>query len=329
MGKKVLGTLMAGMLAIAMLTVGCGGGDKAGAPKSKELRPVRVGYFGGTCEAPIYVAYENGIFKKHGLNVELVKVKASTTKEMVATGKVDALMASPGTFKPIEQGMNIKLTAGIHTGCIQAVVPVDSPVKSVADLKGRTIGVESMGGPPMIYLSMEMLRIGMDPKKDVAWRVYPGPQLIQALEKKEIDAFGTWDPFPQIAANEGKARIFFSNTHTQPYADQLCCYVAINSKVVSDEPEIARLLTNAFAEATAWVGAHPKEAAQIGVDKKYVGGSLELNTQLLSAYKWISDPEKSRKDYAFFLNGMKQLNVLDASTQVEDLVKHSFVILAK
>jgi energy-coupling factor transporter ATP-binding protein EcfA2 len=155
MGKKVLGTLMAGMLAIAMLTVGCGGGDKAGAPKSKELRPVRVGYFGGTCEAPIYVAYENGIFKKHGLNVELVKVKASTTKEMVATGKVDALMASPGTFKPIEQGMNIKLTAGIHTGCIQAVVPVDSPVKSVADLKGRTIGVESMGGPPMIYLSME------------------------------------------------------------------------------------------------------------------------------------------------------------------------------
>jgi ABC-type nitrate/sulfonate/bicarbonate transport system substrate-binding protein len=75
------------------------------------------------------------------------------------------------------------------------------------------------------------------------------------------------------------------------------------------------LLTNAFAEATAWVGAHPKEAAQIGVDKKYVGGSLELNTQLLSAYKCISRPGKIRKDYAFFLKRMKHVNVLDASTR--------------
>ncbi len=328
MGKKMLAAMLTGLLAAAFLAAGCGG-DKAAAPKGKELRPVRVGYYGGTCEAPIYAAYENGIFKKHGLNVELVKITAATTKENIATGKVDAIMASPGSFKSIEQGLNIKLTAGIHTGCIQAVAPVDSPVKSVADLKGKTVGVENIGGPPMIYLSMELLKLGLDPKKDVTWRAYPGPQLIQALEKKEIDAFGTWDPFPQIVANEGKARIFFSNTHTQPYADQLCCYVGINGKVVSDEPEIARLLTQSFAEATAWVGAHPKEAAQIGVDKKYTGGSLELNSQLLASYKWISDPEKSRQSYTYFLSGMKQLNVLDASTQVDTLVKHSFIILAK
>lgn len=327
MRKKLVSAILAGMLTALLLAGGCGSDKTGGSQGAKEFRVVRVGYYGGTCEAPIYVAYENGIFKKNGLTVDLIKITGSTMKEGIATGKIDAIMMSPGGFKSMEQGLNIKLTDGIHTGCIQAVVPVASQIKSIADLKGRTIGVDTTGGPPMVYLGMELLKNGINPKNEVNWRTYPGPQLSLAMEKKEIDAFSTWDPFPQIAINEGKARVLFSNTHSEPYADQLCCYVGINGKVVSDEPEIAKALTKSFAEATGWVGTHPKEAAQISIDKKYTGGDVALNSALLADYRWISDPVKARQSYIYFLNGMKQLQFLDAATEVEALVKHSFVEL--
>lgn len=42
--------------------------------------------------------------------------------------------------KPAEQGLDISFTAGIHTGCIQTLVPVSSEIKSLGELKGKLIG---------------------------------------------------------------------------------------------------------------------------------------------------------------------------------------------
>jgi NitT/TauT family transport system substrate-binding protein len=144
MRKKTAGLILAGLFAAALFIGGCGGNKQSSANADREARVVHVGYYGGTCEAPIYVAHEKGLFQKNGLTAELVKITAATTKEGIATGKLDAIMMSPGGFKAMEQGLNIKLTGGIHTGCIQAVVPVDSPVRSIADLKDKTIGVDAI-----------------------------------------------------------------------------------------------------------------------------------------------------------------------------------------
>ncbi len=327
--------ILASLLALALLFSGCSSPNakeavtKNNSSGSQRARTVHIGYYGGTCEAPIYVAYENGIFKKNGLTVELVKIDANVMKEGISTGKLDALQITPGLFKPIEQGMDIKITGGVHTGCIQAVAPVASPIQSITDLKGKTIGVESMGGVPMTLLSMELIKLGIDPVADVTWKVYPAPQLSQALEKQQIDVFSTWDPFPEMAIKEGKARGFFSNTHSQPYAEQFCCYVGMNGKVVSNEPEIAKAITNSLAEAGDWITAHPQEAAQIGVDKKYTGGDAAMNGSLLAQYQFIADPVKARESYVYYLQGMKQLHMLDATTEIEELVRKSFVDVSK
>ena len=167
-------------------------------------KDVKIGYYGGTCEAAIYAAYEKGIFKAKGLNVELVKLNNDTLKENLATGKVDALQVSPGLFKPIEQGLDIKLTNGVHTGCIQGVAPTNSNIHSLKDLKGKVIGVDAIGGVPMTLLSVELGKLGIKPDKDVQWKAFPSPQLPQVLEKGETDAFATWDPFGQLSIDSGK-----------------------------------------------------------------------------------------------------------------------------
>jgi len=161
----------------------------------------------------------------------------------IATGKIDAIQVSAGELKPIEQGLDIKITNGVHTGCIQTVVPNNSPIQSIKDLKGKTIGVEAMGGVPMTLLSIELSKNGIDPKTDVTWKAFPAPQLALVLEKGEIDALGTWDPFGQLALNDKKVRRLFSNTHTDPYKSMYCCFVGLNGKLVKDDPETAKAIT--------------------------------------------------------------------------------------
>lgn len=318
------------LVASLLFAAGCSGAKKTNektGEQSVNTRQVKVAYYGGTCEAPIYIAYEKGIFKQKGLDVELIKVDSNTLNEGVATGKIDAVQLSPGVFKPIEQGLDIKITDGVHTGCIQAVVPINSPIQSINDFKGKTIGVDAIGGVPMTLLSIELGKKGVNPKTDVTWKAFPGPQLTQAMEKGEIDAFATWDPFGQLAINDKKARLIFSSTHDEQYKDIYCCFIGINGKLVKDQPELARTITAALNEASLWVEQNPKEAAKISIEQKYTSGDIETTGQLLEDYKFVPDKAKSKESLKFFLNGLKDQQILEQSTDPNKLFENIFLDL--
>jgi NitT/TauT family transport system substrate-binding protein len=237
------------MLLFVMLFTACGtstGSSSTGTGSTatqtgsgKALTKVTLGTYNGTCEAPLYIGIEQGIFKKHGLDINLVNINSETLKEGIASGKIDAAQISPGLFKSIEQGLDIKLTNGIHTGCIQGVVLKDSPIKEIKDLKGKKIGIDAIGGVPMVLLSIELGKAGIDPKKDVDWRVYPQAQLSQVLEKGEIDAFAAWDPYGALAISSGKARRIFGNSNNDGGKDAYCCYVGVNGKLLGQYKFVA------------------------------------------------------------------------------------------
>src|SRR3569623_3151508 len=99
------------------LFAGCGKqAGSAGQPSNK----VRIGYIGLTCEAPIFTAVEKGFFKEEGLDVELVRCEWATYKDALALGRFDVTHHLVMYFlKPIEQGLDVKFTAGIHRGCLR------------------------------------------------------------------------------------------------------------------------------------------------------------------------------------------------------------------
>lgn len=346
MNKSRLVFLAALLLVLAVLA-GCGAaGEKDGKSAAGEGKPgtgeskpavtaeqtsgggnhgkVRLAYAGGTCEAPIFAALQKGFFKEEGIEAELIKMDFETLKEGLASGKVDGASANFKWIKAVEQGLNLKLTAGIHTGCIQSVVPANSPIKSFKDLKGRTIGVEAIGGGPMILLSMELQKNGIDPKTEVSWKAYPGPQLEQALARGEIDAFGIWDPFGQMAINKQTYRRIFSSAHDAPYKNLYCCFVGISSDLVEKDPAKAAAITRAWLKAAEWVGQNPKEAAQLELDNKYVGGDLALNTQLLSSYAWKPGIKQTKEDLKTYIKEEKAQKILETTTDEEQLFKRIF-----
>jgi NitT/TauT family transport system substrate-binding protein len=136
--------LMAGC--VATMSGGCRSdsnapGSVAGAGK------VRVGYLGLTCEAAMFVAQEKGFFTEEGLDVEFVKTDWDSLRDGLGLGRFDAnYHLIMYLLKPIEQGLDVKITGGIHSGCLRLQVGAQAEIKSVEDLKGKKIGVPS-GAP--------------------------------------------------------------------------------------------------------------------------------------------------------------------------------------
>src|SRR5437016_233080 len=126
--------MMGAALNAVLLTAGCKK-NEVSPPAAQSPMKVRVGYIGITCEASIFCAVENGFFKEEGLDVELVKCEWSKYKDVLALGGYDITHHLIMYFlKPIEQGLDVKFTAGIHTGCLRVQAAKDGPVATVKDL---------------------------------------------------------------------------------------------------------------------------------------------------------------------------------------------------
>ena len=96
---------------------------------------VRVGYIGLTCEAPIFMAVEKGFFKEEGLDVEMVRCQWATYKDALALGRFDVTHHLVMYFlKPIEQGMDVKFTGGIHRGCLRVQAGAKGNIQYIEDL---------------------------------------------------------------------------------------------------------------------------------------------------------------------------------------------------
>src|SRR3979409_140870 len=153
-----------------LLLAGCRKNASSGGASNK----IRVGYIGLTCEAPIFSAIEKGFFKEENLDVSLVKCDWKNYKDVLALGGYDVTHHLIMYFlKPIEQGLDVKFTGGIHRGCLRLQAGVKSNIHTIKDLKGKRIGVPGMGTPPFIFANRVLGANGIDAKTEVTWLVFP------------------------------------------------------------------------------------------------------------------------------------------------------------
>jgi NitT/TauT family transport system substrate-binding protein len=315
-------------LSAVLLTVGCNKTEMTSPSQGGSRTKIRVGYIGITCEAPIFCAIENGFFNEEGLDVELVKCEWSKYKDVLALGGFDITHhLIMYLLKPIEQGLDVKFTAGIHRGCLRIQSAIDGNIKTAQDLRGKRIGVPGMGTPPFIFANRVLTANGMDPSRDVTWSVFPAGELGLALEKGEIDAVADSEPIGTLLLANSKVRNVVDQATDSPYKDEYCCAVVVNGKFLANNPTAATAATRALLKGAKWVETNPAAAARLSVEKKYLASNPELNTLAISHLRYIPSVSGGEAAVNSAAAEMKKAGMLNSTTDVPGLVKSAFVHL--
>ncbi len=314
--RKFIGAAAAaGALAASGAAVsGCGSEETT----STEVDKVVVGYWGGTCEAPIFIAKEKGYFEEEGLEAEVTLLDSDggiSSESGVANGELDCYELTPDKFKPIEQGSPMKVIDSLHIGCIQACASKKSGITSVKDLEGKKVAA-SQGSIAHIMLANQMILEGADPTK-VEWLTYKNPMMEAAIDAGEVDAMACYDPYVDIAVKNGKKR-FWSWTYDEGVNEILCCFVGCSQLTFENKPNAPKKLAAAFKKATQFLEENPEEAAQIIIDGGYVklnddsGFTKDIMVTEIKDYQWLSgDKDVFDKSYKYIWEAIWRAGALD------------------
>ena len=316
--------------ACTLLVLGCKKSEQSTVAPTTEngLTKIRVGYIGLTCEAPIYVAVEKGFFKEEGLDPQLVKCDWANYKDVMALGGFDITHHLVMYFlKPIEQGLDVKFTGGIHRGCLRVQTLPNGKINSVDDLRGKRIGIPGMGTPPFIFANRALIAHHIDPSKDITWVVFPAGELGLALDKGQVDAVADSEPIGTLLETKDKLKTVADGGKDAPYSSEYCCEVIVSGKFLNENPKAAAAATRALLKAAKWVQTNPLAAAQLSVEKHYLASNPELNAVAISHLNYLPSVDQAETSVKTAAIAMKQDGMLSASTDVDDLAKRAFVHL--
>lgn len=291
--SRVLSGVLAGTLALSLSA--CGSSSSAdssaadGASDSGTTH-LRLIYSPSLCAAPMYIAIENGYFEDEGLDIEQVTVDAAHVSEAIGADQVDVGMGLIGKLlQPLENGLPIKFTTGLHTGCTKLLVPGDSDIKSITDLKGKKIGVPGLADAATVVSKRSLSAAGIgvtEQNMEVEFSVYSRNDLPQALENGAVDAIALGDPTASIAEEQYGLTALIDTATDPEYKDEYCCAAFVTSKLAAENPKAAAAFTRAVQKASQWVQENPDETAKIIVDKQYISGDVDFCAQILKTYNY-------------------------------------------
>lgn len=219
---------------------------------------------GAICGAPVAAAKASGIFDKNNLDVEFINFAGSTEQmlESIATGKADVgIGMALRWLKPLEQGFDVKIIAGLHAGCLRLLSTRDSGVTKLEDLKGKVVAVSDLASPSKHFFAIQLAKLGLDPENDIDWRVYPGELLGAVVERGEAQAIAHWDPLTYQFLKSDKFIELGSNMEGE-YANRACCIVGVRQALLEEQPQAIQALLRSLFEAQKLSVEHPQVAAE-------------------------------------------------------------------
>ena len=300
-------------------------------PASK--RTIHIGYDGGLCQAAIPIAHHKGFFEAEGLKTELTRTGGThdNVRDALAAGKIDTTAGMiAGWLKPITNGIDLKFTVGLHTGCASAFVLADSPIRSFADAKGKTVAIN--GGIGGVYHNIGYRFIAHDgfAPEDFIWRDFPADQTLLILQKGEADVAVFSDQLAEKWVQDGTLRRIRSLHEDEDFRNESCCVLGISGSFIAENPVASEKISRAIYKASLWIGesdANKEEAVQILLDNDYISGTKEYALQLMKLFRWGLPNELTEATLDLSIKDYQRLGVISDSIDPAELKAQIWVPL--
>ena len=260
-----------------------------GASARADDTKVAIGISGWTGFGPLTYAAQAGLFKKHGLDVTMKKIPQASRSLAMASGDIQCAATTVETWVvwnangvPSKQILQLDKSYGAD-GLV-----VRGPIKTVADLKGKTVAASTPGTSPYFMLAWVLNANKMRIKDVKVVNLEPGPAA-QAFLAGQNDAAVTYEPYLSAVRDKPDAGHILATTLDYPMVlDTLGC----TPKFLDANPAAAKALVDGYFDALDAIKADPEKANEVmGADVKQTGAEFADSAKYL---RWVSrDDNKS------------------------------------
>lgn len=274
-------------LAMALTTVGSTVGATASTPAHARhhgaaATHITVATLPVVDEIPVWLGVEKGIFAHHGLDV--------TYKIITGGGPATVKALQSGSVQFADYSCAILMVAAAHGVGLKSVAEItkfpkkrspegifvksSSHIHTIAQLKGATIGVNSLTSLESVRLETEVLPAAHLTSSDVHLVPIPFPQMQEALARGEVQAAIPFDPFTTKLRRSHAFRQL-TDMHNNVPRGGLCLAVSTAlSSYVHSHAKVVDEFKAALSQSLAYIQTHKRQAAAIA------GKVLKLPTSL-------------------------------------------------
>ncbi len=273
---------------------------------------------------PMYVAKQEGLFAKHGVNVEFVPVASAPARDqLIAAGQADGMINETiSTFlfnkdKVQVQIVRYALRPTEGAGHFFILASAKSGITSPADLKNVEIGVSQ--GTVIEYVTDRLLEgEGLTSDQIKTTSVPNLSDRMALLASGQLKAGVLPDPFGALAAQQGASIVMDDSKHPE-YGFSV---ISFRKDVVDKNPEAIRGFLAAIEEASDLLDANPAKYASVLSDNKLVPPSV-INTYKIPPFPKAGVPTESEWNDA--LAWAKEKGLINADVSYTDSVNASFL----
>jgi NitT/TauT family transport system substrate-binding protein len=212
--------------------------------------------------APLWITHERGLFRKHGLDVQLVFIESgSTTVQSLVSGHVAfAQMAGAGVVQSRLRGSDVVMIAGV-VNTLTFKFYVDKAINRPEQLKGKSVAVTRFGSSTDFALRYALEKYGLKPERDVAI-IESGsmPAIFAALESGWVQGAMLSSPFTGKAKTIGLPLLADLQMLGLEYQHT---GIATTEALIRARPELVRNIMKAYAEGIHYYKTHRAESLAI------------------------------------------------------------------
>jgi NitT/TauT family transport system substrate-binding protein len=212
---------------------------------------------------PLLIAQEQGLFAKHGLEARIVLIRgAPTLVASLISGDIEVgYTGGPAVIGAAAQGIYLRILSSISSRLTHTLIANPS-IKSAEQLRGKRMGIQSIGGSTWMHTMLALEHLGLDPKRDNVSLLVIGDSVVigQSLEAGRIDAATLDGALVRRLRSKGFTAIVDLTPHNIPMVNQA---IVVSPEFLQKRGDVAERILMALIDSLAFTLAPQNKAVVI------------------------------------------------------------------